>query len=122
MRNHEILYLFAGEGFLSFPRLTLCITNTGERQTSPRYFNLLKSLAEFAARGGKESQKNFPPGRVPGGKYLSGSKCASCAPLRTRRARRRLQKTCQKAPPGIFDRLECRGEASLSPISFILRP
>ena len=63
MRNHEILYLFAGEGFLSFPCLTLCITNTGERQTSPRYFNLLKSLAEFAACGGKESQKNFPPGR-----------------------------------------------------------
>ena len=122
MRNHEILYLFAGQGFIFLHSAALCITNTGERQASPRYFNLLKSLAEFAACGGKESQKNFPPGRVPGGKYLSGSKCASCAPQRTRRARRRLQKTCQKAPPGIFDSLEYRREASLSPISFILRP
>ena len=102
MRNHEILYLFAGEGFLSFPCLTLCITNTGERQTSPRYFNLLKSLAEFAACGGKESQKKFSAGACTWRKIpLRPQVCELCATAHKACAQE-TAKNLSKSPTGDF--------------------
>ena len=62
----------------------------------PSFQPVPKSLAEFAAHGGKESQNRFLPGRVPGRKHFSGSKCTPFALQREWRARRRLQKTVKE--------------------------
>ena len=69
-------------------------------------FSCQKSLAEFAARGGRKNSNHFPPGRVPGGKYFSGCKCGICPCLRTNYARSRLQTFCRKSPAGFFGRLK----------------
>ena len=81
----------------------------------PSFQPVPKSLAEFAAHGGKERQNRFLPGRtpgwpllllrsnspsVPGRKHFSGSKCTPFALQRERRARRRLQKTVKEPQRG----------------------
>ena len=64
-----------------------------------------KKLPRIFRVSGKQSEKHFPPGRVPGGKYLSGCKCASCVPTAHKACAQQTAKNRRKAPKGIFDGL-----------------
>ena len=65
-----------------------------------------KKLRRIFRVSGKQSEKHFPPGRVPGGKYLSGCKCASCAPTAHKECAQQTAKKPSKSPKGDFRRPE----------------
>ena len=48
---------------------------------------------------------HFRSGRVPDRKYISGCKCASCAPIAHKECAQQTAKNCRKAPKGFFDSL-----------------
>ena len=45
---------------------------------------------------------HFPPGRVPGGKYLTGCKCASCPPKADKECARQTAILLSKKAVGLF--------------------
>ena len=69
-------------------------TVCGEGQGPP--LSLSKKPPRVCRLGRQRKSKNFPPGRVPGGKYFSDCKCGIC-PRGTNYARSRLPKFAGKA-------------------------
>ena len=61
-----------------------------------------KSLAEFAARRRQIELNHFLPGRVPGGKYLTGCKCASCPPSADKECAQQTAILLSKKANGFF--------------------
>ena len=57
---------------------------------------LVKKSRRVRCRSSEKNQIIFPPGRVPGGKYISGSKCGNCLPTADNFCARQTAAYCRK--------------------------
>ena len=76
-------------------------------------FRLYKKLRRIFRGSGKQNLNHFWPRRVRGQKYLSGCKCASCAPKAHKECAQQTAKNWRKSPKGFFDTLK-----GYHPVSF----
>ena len=91
-----------------------------QRGTSAGIAVCQKSLAEFRRRSGEIELDHFLPGRVPGGKFFSGCKCASCAPSAHKECAQQTAALLSEKPAGVFDSLKSLRRGTSAGIGWVI--